>query len=50
MEDWKDLDYEEIKELLSKGQSRGVLTQDEIGESLQALNLTPEQMDHFYAL
>jgi RNA polymerase primary sigma factor len=50
VEDWKDLDYEEIKELLSKGQSRGVLTQDEIGESLQALNLTPEQMDHFYAL
>ncbi|MDY6794113.1 MAG: RNA polymerase sigma factor RpoD [Actinomycetota bacterium] len=50
MEDWKDLDYEEIKELLSKGQGRGVLTQDEIGESLQALHLSPEQMDHFYAL
>jgi RNA polymerase primary sigma factor len=50
VEDWKDLDYEEIKELLSKGQGRGVLTQDEIGESLQALNLSPEQMDHFYSL
>ena len=50
MEDWKDLAYEEIKELLSKGQGRGILTQDEIGESLQALNLSPEQMDHFYAL
>ena len=50
MEDWKDLDYEEIKELLSKGQGRGILTQDEIGESLQALHLSPEQMDHFYAL
>jgi RNA polymerase primary sigma factor len=50
VEDWKDLDYEEIKELLSKGQGRGILTQDEIGESLQALHLSPEQMDHFYAL
>ncbi|MEW6554863.1 MAG: RNA polymerase sigma factor RpoD [Actinomycetota bacterium] len=50
MEDWKDLDYEEIKELLSKGQGRGVLTQDEITESLQALHLSPEQMDHFYSL
>ena len=50
MEDWKDLDYEEIKELLSKGQGRGILTQEEIGESLQALHLSPEQMDHFYSL
>jgi RNA polymerase primary sigma factor len=50
VEDWKDLDYEEIKELLSKGQGRGVLTQEEIGDSLQALHLSPEQMDHFYSL
>ena len=50
MEDWKDLDYEEIKELLSKGQGRGILAQDEINESLQALDLTPEQLDHFYVL
>lgn len=50
MEDWKDLDYEEIKELLSKGQGRGILTQDEISESLQSLDLTPEQLDHFYVL
>jgi RNA polymerase primary sigma factor len=50
VEEWKDLDYEEIKELLSKGQGRGVLTQEEIGESLQALHLSPEQMDHFYSL
>jgi RNA polymerase primary sigma factor len=50
VEDWKDLDYEEIKELLSKGQGRGILTQDEIAESLQALHLSPEQMDHFYSL
>ncbi len=50
MEDWKDLDYEEIKELLSKGQGRGILTQEEIGESLQSLHLSPEQLDHFYVL
>lgn len=50
MEDWKDLDYEEIKELLSKGQGRGILTQDEISESLQALHLSPEQIDRFYML
>ncbi len=50
MEDWKDLDYEEIKELLSRGQGRGVLTQEEIGESLQGLRLSPEQVDHFYSL
>jgi RNA polymerase primary sigma factor len=50
VEDWKDLDYEEIKELLSKGQGRGILTQDEISESLQALHLSPEQIDRFYML
>jgi RNA polymerase primary sigma factor len=50
LEDWKDLDYEEIKELLAKGQGRGILTQDEINESLQTLDLTPEQLDHFYVL
>jgi RNA polymerase primary sigma factor len=50
LEDWKDLDYEEIKELLSRGQSRGILSQDEISESLQTLDLTSEQLDHFYML
>jgi RNA polymerase primary sigma factor len=50
VEDWKDLDYDEIKELLSKGQGRGILTQDEISESLQGLSLTPEQIDHLYVL
>ena len=50
MEDWKDLDYEEIKELLSKGQGRGILTQDEISKSIKALHLNPEQLDHLYTL
>jgi len=50
VEDWKDLDYEEIKELLSKGQGRGILTQDEISKSIKALHLNPEQLDHLYTL
>ncbi len=50
MDEWKDLDYDEIKELLSKGQGRGILTQDEINESLQSLHLNAEQIDHLYAL
>jgi len=50
MDDWKDLDYDEIKELLSRGQGRGILTYDEINESVQGLNLTSEQMDHLYML
>ncbi|MBC7252381.1 MAG: RNA polymerase sigma factor RpoD [Actinobacteria bacterium] len=50
MDDWKELDYDEIKELLSKGQGRGILTYDEINESVQGLNLTSEQMDHLYML
>ena len=50
MEDWKDLEYEEVKELLSRGQGKGVLTQDEIGESLQTLNLSPGQIERFYSL
>ncbi|MBC7231450.1 MAG: RNA polymerase sigma factor RpoD [Actinobacteria bacterium] len=50
MDEWKDLDYDEIKELLSKGQGRGILTQDEINESLQSLHLNAEQIDHLYSL
>ncbi len=50
MDEWKDLDYDEIKELLSRGQGRGILTHDEISESLQGLNLSAEQMDHLYML
>ena len=47
---WKDIDYDEVKELLSHGQSRGVLAQEEIVDALGELNLTPEQTDNIYAL
>jgi RNA polymerase primary sigma factor len=47
---WKDIDYDEVKELLSHGQSRGVLAQEEIVDALEELNLTPEQTDNIYAL
>jgi RNA polymerase primary sigma factor len=50
MVEWKDLEYPEVKRLLSKGQSKGVLTQDEIVDTLQSLDLTPEQIDNIYQL
>ncbi len=50
MVDWKDLEYDEVKRLLSKGQSRGVLTQDEVLDTLQSLDLSPEQIDNIYLL
>jgi RNA polymerase primary sigma factor len=50
MVDWKEIDYDEVKKLLSRGQSRGVLAQDEIVDALDELDLTPEQIDNIYAL
>jgi len=50
MVDWKDLEYDEVKRLLSKGQSRGVLTQNEVLNTLQSLDLSPEQIDNIYLL
>ncbi len=50
MVDWKDLEYDEVKRLLSKGQSRGVLTQNEVLDTLQSLDLSPEQIDNIYLL
>jgi RNA polymerase primary sigma factor len=50
MVDWKEIDYDEVKELLSRGQSRGVLAQDEIVDALDELDLTPDQIDNIYAL
>ncbi len=50
MVDWKEIDYEEVKELLSRGQSRGVITQEEVVDALGELDLTPDQIDNIYAL
>ena len=50
MVDWKEIDYEEVKELLSRGQSRGVITQEEVVDALGELDLTPDEIDNIYAL
>jgi len=43
-----ELDIQEVKELISKGQGKGVLTSDEINEALQTIDLTSEQIDNIY--
>ncbi len=50
MEEYKDLDYEEVRDLIRRGRGRGILTQDEIAEQLQGLDLSPEQMESLYSL
>ena len=39
---------EKLKELMAKGKKRGILTYGEIMDSLQNLELTPEQIDDVY--
>lgn len=43
-----DLKSEGVKELIEKGKKRGVLTYNEIMDSLQGADLTPEQIDDIY--
>ncbi|MFA4885957.1 MAG: RNA polymerase sigma factor RpoD [Desulfotomaculaceae bacterium] len=43
-----DLILEGVKELIEKGKKRGVLTYNEIMDSLQGTDLTPEQIDDIY--
>ncbi|WP_027365437.1 RNA polymerase sigma factor RpoD [Desulfotruncus alcoholivorax] len=38
----------DVKELIEKGKKRGVLTYHEVMDSLQGIELTPEQMDDIY--
>jgi len=38
----------DVKELIEKGKKRGVLTYHEVMDSLQGVELTPEQMDDIY--
>lgn len=44
----EDLKTESVKELIVKGKKRGVLTYNEIMDSLQGIDLTPEQIDDIY--
>jgi RNA polymerase primary sigma factor len=39
---------EEVKELISKGKEEGVLTKEEISETLSGIDLTTEQVDNIY--
>ncbi|HOV80093.1 MAG TPA: RNA polymerase sigma factor RpoD [Bacillota bacterium] len=43
-----DIKNEGVKELIEKGKKRGVLTYNEIMDSLQGTDLTPEQIDDIY--
>ncbi|NLI12813.1 RNA polymerase sigma factor RpoD [Pelotomaculum propionicicum] len=43
-----DLILEGVKELIEKGKKRGVLTYNEIMDSLQGTDLSPEQIDDIY--
>ena len=46
----KDVQGEEVKELITKGKEKGWLTADEIADSLGGLTLSAEQVDAVYAL
>ncbi|MBE0447797.1 MAG: RNA polymerase sigma factor RpoD, partial [Actinobacteria bacterium] len=44
-----ELEIQEVKELISKGQGKGILTSDEINDALQTIDLTSEQIDNIYS-
>ncbi|MGH3116740.1 MAG: sigma-70 family RNA polymerase sigma factor, partial [Gaiellales bacterium] len=46
----KDVQIDEVKDLLARGKEKGWLTADEIADSLGGLVLTAEQVDGIYAL
>ena len=46
--DSDQIKMEKLKELMAKGKKRGILTYGEIMDSLQNLELTPEQIDDVY--
>jgi RNA polymerase primary sigma factor len=50
MFDEKEVDYDEVKELLSRGKSRGVLSQEEIADALEELDLSPDVIDNIYGV
>ncbi len=44
-----ELDIPEVKQLVTLGHEKGVLTSDEIGSALEMLDLTTEQIDNIYS-
>lgn len=47
-EDWKDLDFDEVRDLATVGQERGSLSTDEIVERLKTVELSPDQVDSVF--
>jgi len=45
----EELEIKEVKQLISKGKEKGNLTTDEIGDALQTVDLSTEQMENIYA-
>jgi len=48
MKKGSEFKIEEVKELISKGREEGILTNDEISETLSEIDLTKEQIDNIY--
>ncbi|MDI6717278.1 MAG: RNA polymerase sigma factor region1.1 domain-containing protein, partial [Actinomycetota bacterium] len=44
-----ELEIAEVKQLIEKGQEKGILTSDEINDALQMVDLTSEQIDNIYS-
>ena len=46
----KEIQIDEVKDLVARGKEKGWLTADEIADSLGGLELSAEQVDNVYAL
>lgn len=47
-DEWKELDSDEIRDLVETGKEKGFLTTDEIIERLKGVELTPDQVDSVF--
>ena len=47
-EHWRELDFEEVRELTAFGRQQGFLKTEEIIEGLKGVELSPDQMDHVF--
>ena len=45
----KELTIPEVQKLITKGKDKGMLTSDEIADSLQEIELSTEQIDNIYS-
>ncbi len=45
----KELEIEQVKKLIEAGRRKGVLSTDEIGDALQDVDLTSEQLDNIFS-